>query len=658
MPFAQTEAAVGVASTSVAAALIASLVLGAAPSALLSLGMAQAATSMAACKDNVVPEAALVFSESLAPGWALGEPEHGGHYRGALVAGIAIWWGAGAALLLVGHILQRTWPALVKRDDAGSAPWQRALVVALAPGSHLIVTAFTLNSTFGSIPPLLQLSTSVGLDIALSLVAAIPPLAVVAWGAWYVASVTRPVIGAFDTAELSESRLGVSIVQDERGGRYSRAFPLLLPVDSLQWERSAESGGHAAMMSLLSGSSRLFSPSGTIRSTHAADLNPGESGLVTSNASAQRFVHGLDNDAASSVRFSTISSRCSPATPRWVRWLCFGRGTWGPRDSARLARVWPLLAPCTGVAPMYGSSGVFPSGVIASCRYYIFHCSHFYFFVAWAFAVATAVLRGARFDCAIQSWVVAVLQLLLLVILLTTRPLTVPAQSLLMCLASGLTALAMLLIAIYHSLVSDRTLYFWNGFHWELKAVIIGLKSAAEGLSLAATATAIPSLLLAVAAALALRLETIRVDGGGRAGSSNPSRGLLAEYFADELTSFDPLGGVDNHDGDDIVKIDASCLESHEVQQRLLRAQWQLASLVGVVGDSDAVAGVGAINDETHHSPVGGALPNFDSHHFNASQVGDAARQNHSRSPSASPPRTPRRIVSGSDGVEHLVYML
>jgi hypothetical protein len=38
--------------------------------------------------------------------------------------------------------------------------------------------------------------------------------------------------------------------------------------------------------------------------------------------------------------------------------------------------------------------------------------------------------------------------------------------------------------------------------------------------------------------------------------------------------------------------------------------------------------------------------------------VGDAARQNHSRSPSASPPRTPRRIVSGSDGVEHLVYML
>jgi hypothetical protein len=364
--------------------------------------MAQAVMSMAACTADV-PVAALTFPQSLAPGWAAGPAETGGHYRGAIIASLVVWLGGTALIVLVGYALQRWRPqVLAAVTDAGATPLARALTVARAPGSILTLTAFNLDPLVGSSAALAQVTDSAVVDAVLIAVAVLPPIAVLVFTARYIRTITT---GA-------------------------AARPML--------EVEKESGDDARPMCYF------------------------DSAVVT----------------------------CPDGTPRWLQMLCFGEGAWVPQDSGPLQRTRLVLASFAGTNDAVAASALSvgwstrrPLGPVDP---------RYFFFATTAASCVTSVLRGPRFNCAAQLWLLAAVQGALLVVILRTRPFVVPAKTLLSAAMSALITLGMLLLAVDFS---TRDADGSSSGSW--------LSKTAEGVALAATVLSVPKTALAVVKVLA-----------------------------------------------------------------------------------------------------------------------------------------------------------
>jgi hypothetical protein len=149
----------------------------------------------------------------------------------------------------------------------------------------------------------------------------------------------------------------------------------------------------------------------------------------------------------------------------------------------------------------------------------------------------TSVVRGPRFNCAAQLWVLAAVQGALLVVIVHTRPFVVPAKTLLSAAMSALITLGMLLLAVDFS--TRDAVDGSTGESW--------LSKAAEGVALAATVLSVPKTALAVVKVLVIVSAVYR---GRRALGHNSRAPLCRNGGVDEtellavalLASNDALG--------------------------------------------------------------------------------------------------------------------
>jgi hypothetical protein len=105
----------------------------------------------------------------------------------------------------------------------------------------------------------------------------------------------------------------------------------------------------------------------------------------------------------------------------------------------------------------------------------------YFFFMTTLASCVTSVVRGPRFNCAAQLWVLAAVQGALLLVIVRTRPFIVPAKTLLSAAMSALIMLGMLLLAVDFSI---RNAEGSSSGSW--------LSKAAEGVALAATVLSVP----------------------------------------------------------------------------------------------------------------------------------------------------------------------
>jgi hypothetical protein len=201
----------------------------------------------------------------------------------------------------------------------------------------------------------------------------------------------------------------------------------------------------------------------------------------------QAVQKGSSGDAKPVCYFDPAVVTCPDGTPRWLQMLCFGEGAWGPWHHGPLWRVRLVLASfasTTRAIAAFSSSP--PHGGCSSGRRFGHIDPRYFFFVTTAASCVTSVLRGVRFNCAAQLWLLAVVQGALLVAILSMRPFVVPAKTLLSAAMSALITLGMLLLAVDFS---TRDADGSSGG---------GLSKAAEAVALAATALSVPKTSLTV----------------------------------------------------------------------------------------------------------------------------------------------------------------
>jgi hypothetical protein len=348
---------------------------------------AQAAMAQAAITmaecTNAVPETPLTFPQSLAPGLSVGKPR-AGHYRGAMVASFASLGIGGALLLAAGYVLQRVRPQMAEGE---TGVFLRSLTAVMAPGTMFTVVAFNVDPVVGAATALLQ----VGEDHAVDAPVAVCGAALLALCVGYV----------------------------------WRAVRLATDPSDATW---------------------------CLRFDAAARVVP-------------------------PFRLPPFGLNC--LTPAVLRWCFYGTGAWvdanfdsaarsaanaawkPPSVSAAGRRLRVVIGSLRGDfmdqavdqdkhAGLYAKAVFDPPQTSPSRRSVLdalLPATQEYVFFALSCTAATAVLRAARFHCALQSWLMAFVQSFNLAVLLAKKPYAVPAKNVLSIVSSTLTGAAFVCLA-------------------------------------------------------------------------------------------------------------------------------------------------------------------------------------------------------------------
>jgi hypothetical protein len=333
---------------------------------------------------NTVPETPLTFPQSLAPGFAVGKPR-AGHYRGAMVASFASLGIGGALLLTAGYVLQRVRPQMAEGE---TSVLLRSLTAVMAPGTMFTIVAFNVDPVVGAATALLQ----VGEDHAVDAPVAVCGSALLALCVGYVWRAVRLATDPSDAAWCLRFDVAARVVPPFT--RPPFGLNCLTPA-VLRW--------------CFYGTGAWVDANSVLEASCAADATwtpPSVSAagrrlrIVIGSLRSHLVDQALNRDKRASLHAKAVFEI--------------------PQTTLARRSVLQVLLPATQE----------------------------YVFFALGCTAATAVLRAARFDCAAQLWLLALVQGCILILLLARKPHAVPAKNVLSIVSACLTGAAFVCLAV------------------------------------------------------------------------------------------------------------------------------------------------------------------------------------------------------------------